>query len=177
MKDDVEQAALDALREPHGSIYIEPPPKPTDCRTCKAWKECGGHDNYSYAEIRWCPYQVLWLLENAETLRGTGWLNRDDNKGSRNTPTDGNFVSVISVLAELDVRLAKCHKHGQKLREQAEEGRLLSGLSPNARSALMYVKGWRRKVSPYTQWLREVYYKNRSPKTVAKFQGKPEKRS
>jgi len=131
-----------------------------DCRDCKSWKDCVGHDNYNYSEIRWCPYQCLWIIEHAEALRTGDWEITDDNIGSRNTPHDGNFIAAITVLSELEIRLDKTGADGQKLWKQvAEEGRELRHLSPRAKQALMYIKGWRRKRMSYRRWVREVYLK------------------
>ena len=133
-----------------------------NCRTCKDYRKCIGHsEGYSYAEIRWCPFQVLWLLENLERLRATGWIYKDDSGGSPNVHTEASFVTVITVIAEVEVRLEATGKHGERLKEQAEEGRSLKQLSPQARAALMYIKGWRRKRISYSRWLREVYYQRK----------------
>jgi len=138
-----------------------------DCRDCKSWKDCNGHsEGYNYSEIRWCPHQCLWIIEHAEALRTGDWESTDDNVGSRNRPSEGNFVKAISVLAELEVRLKETGTDGQKLwRQVAEEGREFKYLSPLARQALMYIKGWRRKKKgSYKRWVREVYLK---PKEAA----------
>ena len=131
-----------------------------DCKTCKSYKNCPGKDTFTYPDIRWCPLQVMWLLDNAETLRTVGWITDDDNRGSRpGMPTAAPFVNIINVLAELDTRLKETRVHGEKLRQQAEEGRSIQYLSPMARAALMYVKGWRRKRTTFKRWLREVWDK------------------
>jgi len=138
-----------------------------DCRDCKSWKDCD-HPNdteFNYSQIRWCPYQCLWIIEHAEALRAGDWESTDDNIGARNTPSEGNFVKAISVLAELEVRLKETGTDGQKLwRQVAEEGREFRQLSPLARQALMYIKGWRRKKMGYKRWLRGIYLK---PKEAA----------
>lgn len=149
------------------------------CRTCKSYKKCSRLDeDFSYSDIRWCPYQVLWLLENEGRLRTSGWITEDDNRGSPNIPHAASFENIINVLAELDMRLACTKTHGKKLREQAIEGRTIISLSKQARAALMYVKGWRRKRISYARWLREVYFRHpKNSETVAKPEPTPENQS
>ena len=131
-----------------------------DCRDCKSWKDCNGKsDGYSYSDIRWCVYQCLWIIEHADALRTGDWETTDDNVGSRNRPSEGNFVKAVSVLAELEVRLKETGADGLKLWKQVSEGREFKYLSPLARQALFYVKGWRRKRMSYRRWVREVYSK------------------
>lgn len=138
------------------------------CQDCRSYKGCGGHENYSYPEIRWCPYQVIWLIENADSLRTSGWDIDDDNLGSPNTKTQAGFVNIANVLAEVDIRVAAAGRHGQKLRDQIlQEGRTFSNLSFQAMAALMYIKGWRRKRIPYARWLREIFLPSHRPKIQA----------
>lgn len=137
-----------------------------DCRNCKNWKDCD-HPNdteFDYGQIRWCPYQCVWIIAHAESLRMGNFELTDTNIGARNIPHEGNFVKAISVLAELEVRLKETGADGQKLWKQvANEGREFKYLRPLAKQALMYVKGWRRKRMSYRRWVREIYLK---PKEV-----------
>ena len=131
-----------------------------DCRDCKSWKDCGGHNDYVYSDIRWCVFQCLWIIEHADALRTGDWEVTDDNIGARNTPSEGNFVKALTVLAELEERLKETGADGQKLWKQVSEGREFKYLSPLARQALMYIKGWRRKKKgSYKRWVREIYLK------------------
>jgi len=72
----------------------------------------------------------------------------------------------VSILAEVNKRLSKTDVHGKLLKSQVENGKDIDSLEPEARSALMYVKGLRRKRIDYKRWLRETYYKNRQKTTV-----------
>lgn len=134
-----------------------------ECRRCKNYKDCDSpdRDSFNYSEIRWCPYQCIWIISKAEILRTGDWEILDDNIGARNTPHEGRFANAINVLAELEVRLEATGGDGKKLREQVLEGRTFSNISPRARAALMYIKGWRRKRISYARYLREIYYKPR----------------
>lgn len=135
-----------------------------DCRRCKTYTDCNGKGGYCYADIRWCPYQCLWIIENADKLRDNDWGDYDDNIGARNISHEAAFEKGVNVVAEVEVRLQATGEHGKKLQEQVREGREFNQLSKQARAALMYVKGWRRKRISYLRWLREVYFKNRSHK-------------
>lgn len=138
------------------------------CRKCKRWKGCIGKDWYHFGEIRWCPLQVIWILQNAEMLRAGLWPPQCVESGeSRQIKEEGYFVKAILAITEVDLRLAMTDNKGELLVTQVEDGRTLSTLSDGAREILIYVKGRNRKIIDFRRWLREVYY---APKTGEKHQ-------
>ncbi len=146
--------------------------EPGNCRSCKDYRECIGKDWFHFGELRWCVFQVIWVLQNAETLRDGRWPKNpetlsDDNSGGRNIKTEATFAKPVLILAEVESRLERTRLHGELLIAQIEAGRDYSTISGNARAALMYIKGLNRKKSGFKKWLRDVYY---APKTVKKEQ-------
>lgn len=127
-----------------------------DCRHCKDWRGCLGKDWYSFSEIRWCVQQVFWLLKYADILRQGLWPIPDERAEvglkSGGMSTEARFTKAILVIAELDKRLTKTGWRGQLLAEQVINREKMMYLSDDAKDALYYVSGWRRKGMPFYQW-------------------------
>ena len=136
-----------------------------DCRHCRDYRGCVGKDWFDFSEIRWCVWQIVWLLQFKETLTEGHWpqdpYGADNNTSSRTIKTEASFVKPELVIAELEERLNRCGKQAELLVTQVEDGRTLSNLSPGAREVLMYVKGFRRKRIGFRKWLREVFYQKK----------------
>jgi len=123
-----------------------------DCRSCRTWKECYGKDWFGYHEIRWCPKQVEWLIEHQEMLRRGEWPTEEtsDNPGSRQVKTEGAFVKASVIVGELDVRLSNTGVCGKLLVALIKSGASLH--DRDARDALYYISGWRRKATSFRAW-------------------------
>jgi len=134
--------------------------EPGDCQRCRDYRECSGFKKwYHYAEVRFCIFQVLWILRNSDTLRAGHWpqdpdRSSDDGSGQRNIKTEATFVKPILILAEVESRLRRTGIHGKLLAAQIEAGREFNTLDRDARDALFYVKGWRQKRDSFTNWKR-----------------------
>ena len=133
-----------------------------DCRHCKDYRECIGKDWYHYGEIRWCVYQVIWIIRNAATLRDGRWPQDpdrvDDNSGQRSIKTEASYVKAILILAEVEERLRRTGICGKLLVAQVEAGREFDTLDYEAKSALLYIKGWRRKRMSFQAWKKARKY-------------------
>ena len=148
-----------------------------DCLKCKSYKDCQGHfyivdtevgkqyvEWYDYREIRWCPYQVMWIIEKAETLRTKGWPT--DPQGSSYTDpeirvgfgSEAYYVKPVGIVAEVEYRLNRCGKDGIILRLEAEKGIAIADLKMESKDALRYVRGWRQKRMIYDNWLKQRRY-------------------
>jgi len=127
----------------------------TDCRSCRTWKGCT-HDRswFGYQEIRWCAYQVEWLISNSDMLRKGQWPAEETGSGpgSRQFKSEGSFVKASVVVAELDARLKSTGVCGKLLVALVESGGTLGTLDRDARDALYYISGWRRKVTSFRAW-------------------------
>jgi len=172
-----------------------------DCRHCKDWRACLGKtrvcpkcagkgqykertcdecdgtgyvwEGYLFAELRWCPYQTLWVLSNAEILHLGRWPKqydlREDSKRSRRIQNEGYFVKPAIIIAEVEDRLGttltslSSFDEGKLLYAQAKAGETLQTLDDDAWDALMYVKGFNRKIQSFSQWRKDM--KNRKKHT------------
>jgi len=140
-----------------------------DCRRCKRWKGCPGkwysytengervdEEWYHYGDIRWCPIQVIWILQHAEIFRAGNWVARhEESGGSRQLKTEAYFVKAGIAITEIEARLESVPNQGELLITQVEDGRTLGNLSDGAMAILMYVKGWRRKRISFRRWQRK----------------------
>jgi len=145
----------------------------TDCRDCKDYRECIGKEWFHFGEIRWCPYQCIWIISNAATLRAGRWPQdpdrTDTNPGQRSIKAEASFTRPILILAELESRLKRAGIQGKLLVAQVEAGREFDDLDRDARDALMYVKGFRRKKITFNEWkkARRYYQKGNKVKATA----------
>lgn len=119
---------------------------------------------FHYGEIRFCPYQVCWIIEHSDTIIAGNWpANPDgsshtDPKITAGYKSEAYYVKPTAMLGEVEYRLKRTGVDGKLLRAE-----LLAGLdlSRESKDALMYVKGWRRKRMTYQRWLRDRRYWDR----------------
>jgi len=135
-----------------------------NCQKCKNWHDCKAPpDWWNYSEVRFCPYQCLWILANADTLRAGHWPiqegQAEDPVGNRQFKSEASFVKPELIIGELESRLAKTPNRGELLVTQIEDGRTLSNLSNGARAILMYLKGRKRKAMDFNAWQRQKRYR------------------
>jgi len=138
-----------------------------DCLNCKRWKDCSGKDWYHYAEIRWCPYQVIWILQNAATLDEGSWV-MDKNlmdESDRRQINEAYYIKAKIAIAEVRARLAKHPNGGEILITQIEDGRDIDALSKGAYEILMYVKGKDRKFEDFNTWRRKRKFRQKETLT------------
>jgi len=134
-----------------------------DCRECKDYRDCDGKPWFHYGEIRFCPFQILWIIENSETLRadwppnpdGSSYIDPNIRTGYK---SEAYFTKPAGILGEVNARLARTGMYGKLLRAEVLAG---LDLSQEARDALMYVKGGRRKRMSFSAWKkwRKLYQK------------------
>jgi hypothetical protein len=127
-----------------------------DCRSCKDYRLCIPPEWFNYAEIRFCPYQVVWIIQFAETLKAGRWPKdpnmADDNQGGKNIKTEAAFTKPILIIAEVESRLGRTGINGKLLVAQIQAGREFSNLDKEAWDALLYVKGWKQKPESFPVW-------------------------
>ncbi len=143
------------------------PKKPTikQCQKCRTWKDCTGHEWYEIREIRYCSWQVQWIIENflrvwadeIIVMRDT-WPSQDVETGYTDAPQTQHAISshapfegVLQMVAEVHRRLEWTGSDGRELVLMLEHG---TDLSSNAHDALRYCSGWRRKDTSFKDWLR-----------------------
>lgn len=134
-----------------------------DCRRCKRWKGCEGKTWYDYGDIRFCPQQVIWILQHSETLRSGMWVHQEQQEraAGRNgaTKTEAHFVKPELIVAEVEDRLQLTGTQGYALVAEVAKGRGIYTISEVAWEVLMYVKGWRRKALAFGAWKRQRKYR------------------
>lgn len=132
-----------------------------DCQKCKDWHGCVGKAWYDYGEIRWCPFQVMWILQHSNLFDAGKWPpqdNRVESIETRQICTEADFVHTQIILGELNYRLKRTGTPGKLLKAQARAGDSLDYLEAEAWDALMYVKGWRRKSQSFSNWKKDKRY-------------------
>jgi len=142
-----------------------------DCKHCKDYRECKAPpDWFDYSQIRWCPFQIIWLLRNKEEFWAGRWPrdpnSPDDNVGSRIFKSEAYFAKPELVWAELKERLDRCGEQAELLITQIEDGRDFYSLSSGAREVLMYCQGFPRRKIGFKRWLRKVYYRHGENKKI-----------
>jgi len=138
-----------------------------DCRKCRDWKGCPGKEWFGYQEIKWCPQQVFWILKFADILHEGHWPVPDATApgGMRGkSVTEAAFAKVALVIAELDTRLSKTNWRGRLLTEECKNRDRMDYLSNDAKDALYYVVGWRRKDRSFSVWLKDRTYHKKAIK-------------
>jgi hypothetical protein len=131
-----------------------------NCHNCHDYRLCIGKEWYNFSEIKWCIWQVIWILTNCEVLQSGRWPKElySDNEGQRTIKTEASFVKPILIWAEVDKRLKRTGTAGKLLCAQIKAGETFDTLDDEAREALMYVKGLKRKKSSFRRWVRETYH-------------------
>lgn len=135
-----------------------------ECRSCKSYKKCNGKPWYSYLDLRFCPHQVIWVIENSATLLAGKWPPNPEGSGyidpgiKTGYKSEAYYVKPVGILAEVEYRLKRCGVYGKLLRAEVLAG---LELSPEAKSALHYCKGWRRKRMTYQRWLWDRRYQGK----------------
>lgn len=128
-----------------------------DCLRCKRWAGCLGKDWYDYGDVRWCPQQNIWILQNAASL-DAGIYPEQYRGHSKQLRAEGYFVKAKIVIGELRRRLDRTPNQGEMLITQVEDGRTLGNLSPGAYEIMMYVKGRDAKLQTFYDWQRQRRY-------------------
>ena len=149
-----------------------------NCRDCKGWKGCSGQlysdsegnqeEYYSYREIRWCPYQVFWILKHSEDFDAGYWpkpprVLECDSRTSK-IKTEATFCKPKEIIAEVRARLTSCQDKGRILAEQAINREKVMYLDDDIKAVLYYVSGWRRKATSFRVWRNIKRYRNDNKK-------------
>jgi hypothetical protein len=136
-------------------------------RRCRKWDRCEGKDYFDLKEICYCFNQVEFLILNFLRCDGNEIkLERDtwpDNLMSDNYSTSPSchapYEAVMMVIGELRARLALTGLSGQNLVLHLHQG---TRPGDDARWALGYVAGNKRKRQSFNQWKSDkIYQKTR----------------
>lgn len=143
------------------------------CGKCRDWSNCPGHEWYAMHEIRFCRVQVIWLVtqffscgKDGLELERDSWPSNvyvsgytDAPKTSHSVNSHAGFEKPMQLVGELEHRLLKTGKDGRLLVLEVHVRNVCDTtgreLSRDARAALGYCSGWKRKRQSYNQWLAE----------------------
>lgn len=136
-----------------------------DCRDCRPKydaKNCGGKEWYDPGDIKYCTFQNIWLIENEEELEAYIWPEAPSGYEPLCIPTSSlqkaYFTLYETILAELHLRLKRTKTDGKLLCSEIKQGLRLKELSREARDALWYISGGRKKRT-YSQWKADGAYR------------------
>jgi len=136
-----------------------------DCRTCKGkYKECIGKKFYAVGDIKYCPLQVLWMIEHFFWLSSDGimrtemdWPDDPDSNEAelpnvqRPKRAGSYFEKSIDAIAELAIRLKNSGHSGELLLAELQAG-MEGYLTDEADAVLHYITGFRRKLTSFNVW-------------------------
>ena len=137
-----------------------------DCRRCKDWRECPDkqQDGFLFAHIRFCAFQVLFILANGDYLHAGKWppqYSAFEEPRKHQISEEGYFVKPALIIAEVEKRLETTNTQGKLLVAQCKAGESLEFLDDEAWEVLMYVKGWRRKGLSFQMWRKQIRYREK----------------
>ncbi|KKL76920.1 hypothetical protein LCGC14_2040090 [marine sediment metagenome] len=161
-----------------------------DCRECRRFRlkyeDCVGKDWYSERDLVYCPHQIIWVLKHLSELKTGSWPERPLTEEQErnylpctgNVPTMGgsygnaSFECAICVAADVESRLDRTSWDGDVLRTSCQGyndvaelaykmGSTVDIVERAMKNALRYVRGWRVKRVPYSEWkAQRKYYQN-----------------
>lgn len=135
-----------------------------DCRSCRDHKDCIGKEWYTIFDVRFCPFQIEWIIEHSETLREGIWPPSPNGSGyvdpAIKTGNVGSayYTKPTEILAEVEARLRRTGKDGIILWYQIKQQ---DHLNPESKMAFYYITGWRRKVMSYPHWRKQRVYRGK----------------
>ena len=148
----------------------------TDCRHCKTWRECVHDDSwFSFAEFRFCSLQVFWALKYSWVLKQGSWPAPEGvvPPGIHGQMTaEAKFVKPETVIAEIETRLERTGWRGKLLQEECINREKMMYLSDEAKAALYYISGWKRK-GDFREWRKKRRYRQNVHQKVLKAENVP----
>jgi len=134
----------------------------SDCKACKGkYKECIGQESYTVEDIRWCPHQVVWLIEEFFQLSGNGvertvdidWPMLEFGLPSvdKTPQSSAYFTKPVEIIAELHWRLERLGRSADLLLAELQAG-MEGHLTDEADAGLHFITGYRRKRQPFYKW-------------------------
>lgn len=140
-------------------------------RRCSDWSDCRGHAFYTPQEITYCRYQIQWLIYNLVGYRdghyyteADTWPSEQRDSGYDNTPIQhsvratAGFQKIREITGDVISRLERTGKDGQILYLECRAAGDIVQFSQDARNALHYISGWKRKRLSFGAWLKQRNY-------------------
>ncbi len=130
------------------------------CKTCRSWNGCPGFTWYSWQDFKYCRMQILWFLENLETLESGKWPAEPVESGyldqpivTRRVRAEGSFAKAAGMAGDITAKLDRTGKDGRWLLWAIQHKVDYRDLSQECLDALNYISGWECKRQGYAQWL------------------------
>ena len=119
---------------------------------------------YPPNKITFTQSQMLFLLENLDLLGAGDYppdpYSSDEQKGGKHSYR-APFVTAVELSAEITSRLVRTGVDGKLLLAEAKLGLDIVLLSYEAKRALKYCAGWRRKKMSYQSWKNQNKYRQK----------------
>ncbi len=131
-------------------------------------------DWFSPRQITFSREQMVWLIENREILQEGKWPSEHIETGysggkgktvGHSAPFETPIIHIAEVndrldaITELEARLTAASFDGKLLVAEIESGKTISELSFEARTALNYISGWKRKRMSLSDWRKKYRYR------------------
>jgi len=119
---------------------------------------------YPPNKIIFSQAQMLFLLENLDLLRGGDYppdpSSTDPQKSGKHSHR-APFVTAVELSAEVTWRLGRTGVDGKLLLAEAKLGVDIALLNYEAKRALKYCSGWKRKKMSYQSWKNQNRYRQK----------------
>lgn len=145
---------------------------------CRDWGSCPYNDVpeelrwFRLTDIQYCRNQILFIIEHVLNFKGDryvteleAWPAESKETGYNDTPVQhstsnsANFERFRQVTAEVLIRLESAGIDGRLLLLEVKNNRL--DLSQEAKRALNYISGWKRKRLSYSFWKRQRSFRGK----------------
>ena len=136
------------------------------CLDCKRYKDCPYGEGklwYTYAEIRFCPFQVIWIWKHTDELYEDKWPDNPiissyiDAAIKTGYANEAYFVKPRVILAEVVKRMKTVSRDAiEAFIDAVEKDYSVKNYSPPANRVLSYLKGVRRKRQTFSRWRRDI---------------------
>jgi len=143
-----------------------------ECRDCydfkarryRYLKECLGGDYYTYGDIFYCRWQIIWVREHKEKFKCGVWPDMPGvitSESIKKKQAEAHFVRACITHADVDSRLIKAKGDGKLLDKEIQLGTPINEMDDEAKSALRWCEGWGKKKGTYAEWKRKKTYRQR----------------
>ena len=143
-----------------------------ECRDCydfkthryKYLKECLGGDDFTYGDIFYCRWQIIWVIKHSVLLKSGVWPDMPHVTGEpigKRKQTAADYERACITHADVDYRLKKTKGDGKLLKKEIELGTPINEMDEEAESALLWCEGWRKKRGDYAVWKAKKTYRQR----------------
>ena len=126
-------------------------------------------DWFSYRDIRFAREQFFFLINNLEIIKEGYWPPSPDKSSATEIPGEAvpksyaYYTKPCEIAGEVEFRLNKTGDDGKTLVHEIQELGVdtYEKLAPDAKNALNYISGWRRRKTSYKDFLatRNYYQK------------------